>query len=293
MADPLESGQFVAEQTTRLLERLAFQVNAAIHSKDANSIHDLRVAIRRFVQILSVCKSNFPARERRKVRRNLKEIMSFAGDVRDRDIAVGLLAKSGTTESAALEEKMKLQRKEAEKVLLAVLRCWGARKFSSKWRSRLLPVQPVGVVPEQVLVPMAQKFFRAGDRAAKPHSSGDSLHRFRILAKKFRYSVEIFQPVYGAVAEEWVGQIKRLQTLLGDMNDYRVAREMIVEMEARASLADSFQRKQEKKADAFRKLWRDEYTGAEKRWARSLERTPRKPVGRAGAPAKIVTLAAR
>lgn len=293
MSDPLESGQFVADQTTRRLGRLAFQVNATIHSRDADSVHDLRVAIRRFVQTLAICKPNFPARERRKIRRNLKEIMSFAGDVRDRDIAMKLLSEAGTTEAAALEEKLKIQRKEAEKILVAVLRPWLTRKFSSKWRSALLPVQPARVVPEEVLVRLAEKFFRAGDRAAKAHSSGESLHRFRIQAKKFRYSVEIFRHVYGAVAEEWIGQIKRLQTLLGDMNDYRVAREMIADMGARAALADSFQRKQEKKAEAFRKLWRDEYSGSAKRWARSMERTPRKPVGRAGAPGKGVTLAAR
>jgi CHAD domain-containing protein len=293
MPQAVESGQFVTEQATRLLDGLASQASSTLHSKGADSVHDLRVAIRRFAQALAVFKPYFPARESRKIRRNLKEIMSFAGEVRDRDIAIELLADSKSAEAAALEVKLREQREEAETVLLAVLRRWGARKSTSKWRGWLLPVQPATAELERPLIRMAEKFFQSGDQAASAHSSVNDLHRFRIRSKKFRYSVELFRPVYGAVAEEWVGQIKRIQTLLGDMNDYRVARELIAELDPDASIASSFKQKQQKKADAFRKLWNEEYSGAAKQWVRSLERTPRKPVARAGAGTAALTLAAR
>jgi CHAD domain-containing protein len=292
MAQSVEFGEFVTGQATRLLDGLASQVSSTLHSRDADSVHDVRVAIRRFAQALAVFKPYFPARERRKIRRNLKEIMSFAGEVRDRDIAIGLLAESKSTEAAALEAKLREQRKEAETVLLAVLRRWGARRSSAKWRGWLLPVQPVTSELELPLIRMAEKFFRAGDQAAGAHSSVSDLHRFRIQSKKFRYSVELFRPIYGAVAEEWVGRIKRIQTLLGDMNDYRVTRGLVAALDPNASIAASFKQKQQKKADAFRKLWNEEYSGAAKQWLRSLERTPRKPVGRAGG-GTVLTLAAR
>lgn len=289
----MEPGQFVTEQTARLLERLAYQVNSTIHSRSADSVHDLRVAIRRFAQLLAVFKQFFRARERRKIRRNLKETMSFAGEVRDRDIAIELLAGMRSTEAAAIEAKLRVQRKEAETVLLAVLRRWGARKSSSKWRAGLLPVQPAAADPERLMIRMTEKFFRSGDRAAEAHSSTGDLHRFRIQAKKFRYSVELFRPVYGVVADEWVARIKRVQTLLGEMNDFRVTREMVAELGGNAGMAASFKRKEQKKARAFRELWSEEYSGEARRWVRSLERTPRKTVGRAGAARKVLTLAAR
>jgi CHAD domain-containing protein len=292
MRDGLDPGKFAADHAARLLERLAQQANSTLHSKDADSVHDLRVAIRRFAQVLAVFKPSFPARVRRKIRRRLKEIMAFAGDVRDRDIAIGLLAHSRSVEAAALQVRLSAQRKEAEAVLVAVLRRWGAKRSLLKWRADLLPVETAAAEPERVLVRMAEKFIRAGDQAAEANSSVGDLHRFRILAKKFRYSVELFRPVYGAAADEWLGRMKRLQTVLGDMNDYRVARELIADLGANVSLAASFKRKEQKKAAEFRDLWKEEYSAAAREWARSLERVPRKPVGRAAAPRKTLTLAA-
>ena len=292
MRDRLDPGKFAGDHTARLLERLAQQVNSTLHSKDADSVHDLRVAIRRFSQVLSVFKPSFPARVRKKIRRRLKEIMGFAGDVRDRDIAIGLLAHSRSVEAAALQVKLSAQRKEAEAVLLAVLRRWGAKKSLSKWRAELLPVEAAAPQPERVLVRMAEKFIRAGDQAAEAHSSAGDLHRFRIMAKKLRYSVELFRTVYGAAADEWLGRMKHLQTVLGDMNDYRATRNLIAGLGANSSLATSLKRKEEKKAAEFRELWKKEYSLTAREWARSLERIPRKPLGRAGAPRKPLTLAA-
>ena len=279
-----QTDQFVTRQTSRLLDRLAHQATHTTHSGDADAVHDLRVAIRRFVQALMVWKSCFPTRERRKIRRDLKELMGFAGKVRDRDIARELLADENSNEAAALTAKLQIERQEAAKVLSAVLGQWVARKSPSKARGRLLPVQGEAESPDRILTRLAKKFFRAGDLAAEPNSSATDLHGFRVQAKKFRYSVELFQPVYGPVADEWVGKMKRVQKLLGDMNDYRVTREMVEELGAHGSLAASLKKKQQKKAEGFRELWRSDFGGEEKEWLRSLAHPPRKPMARAAAP---------
>jgi len=56
----METHSFAVAQATRLLERLAFQINGVVHSPRPEAIHDLRVAIRRFAQALSACKGCFP-----------------------------------------------------------------------------------------------------------------------------------------------------------------------------------------------------------------------------------------
>jgi len=286
------TAQFVTRQTGRLLDRLAHQAADTLHSSDADAVHDLRVAIRRFVQALMVWKPCFPSRERRKIRRDLKELMGFAGAVRDRDIARELLAGENSNEAAALSAKLQIERQEAAKVLTAVLGRWVARKSASKARSRLLPVKEEAESPEQILAPLAKKFFRAGDLAAEPHSSAAELHGFRVQAKKFRYSVELFQPVYGPIADEWLGKMKRLQKLLGDMNDYRVTREMVEELGAHGPLAASLKKKQQKKIEGFRELWRSDFAGTDKQWRRSFARSPRKPMARAaGSPVKKIARA--
>ncbi len=279
-----QTAQFVTQQTIRLLDRLARQAAHTLHSSDADAVHDLRVAIRRFVQALAVWKPCFPTRERRRIRRDLKELMGFAGEVRDRDIAMELLADESSNEAAALSAKLQIGRKEAAKVLSAVLGRWVARKSPSKERNGLLPVRSEAAAPEQILARLAKKFFRAGDLAAEENSSPSDLHGFRVQAKKFRYSVELFQPVYGQAADEWLGQMKRIQKLLGDMNDYRVTREMVEEMGAHAPLSASLKRRQQKKAEGFRELWRAEFAGTDKQWLKSFACPPRKPMARAAAP---------
>src|SRR2546425_6444865 len=109
-----ETRQFAIEQTDRLLGQLAFQISRTLRSHDPHSIHELRVAIRRFRQALHVFEPCFPAKDVEKIRRRLDEIMAPARKVRDCGLALDLLPKSKLADTAGLER----QRKEAERMLL-------------------------------------------------------------------------------------------------------------------------------------------------------------------------------
>src|SRR5678815_1939319 len=89
-----ETRKFAYDQAYRRLGRLAFQINQTVRSRDAEAVHDLRVAIRRFSQVLRVFKPCFRGKEVRKIRRELKQIMVLAGEVRNCDIALQLMSKS-------------------------------------------------------------------------------------------------------------------------------------------------------------------------------------------------------
>ena len=122
-------------QTAILLRRLAYQLNRA--TGDAESIHDLRVAIRRLSRCLHVFAPFFPGDSRKKVRRQLTELMEAAGRVRDRDIALQLLAEAGLPPRAAIATRLAAERRKASRDLLLEIRRWKGRSFSRKWRSRL------------------------------------------------------------------------------------------------------------------------------------------------------------
>src|ERR1017187_1665423 len=172
----METYPFAVAQATRLLAGLGFQINGAGHSTHAGAIHDLRVAIRRFSQVLSACKSCFPSRSVRKMRRRLKLIMRLAGEVRDTDVALQLTAASG---ASSLEAKLRARRKTAAKSLLASLKPFAARKSVSKWRSALergIPPRELGqskaeAFAHRELPRLAARFFREGARAAAPQAS--------------------------------------------------------------------------------------------------------------------------
>lgn len=129
--------EYARLQTAILLRRFAFQVNRAARSCDADSIHDLRVAIRRLSRCLKVFSQFYPGRSWKKIRRELGDLLGGAGAVRDRDIALELLVDAGIPKSAAIVTRLQEERRKAGQELLLEVRRWKHRGFSRKWRIRL------------------------------------------------------------------------------------------------------------------------------------------------------------
>ncbi len=282
----METYPFAVAQATRLLERLAFQINGAVHSPQAGAIHDLRVAIRRFTQVLSVCKACFPARPVRKMRRRLKPIMTLAGEVRDTDVAQQLIA----ARAGSLEAKLRARRKTAAKALQASLKNWTARKTVSKWRSDLesgIPPREVRqgkaeVLAHRELPRLAARFFREGARAAAAEASAGERHRFRLAAKRFRYTLELFAGFYGPAAAHWTAQVREMQSLLGAINDCRSARALVEALGGNARIEASLKKRQRRKSLEFRRAWTAHFGAPEcaQQWIERLSHPPRKPITR-------------
>jgi CHAD domain-containing protein len=124
-------------QTAILLRRLAFQVNRTARGGDADSIHDLRVAIRRLNRCLRVFAQFYPGHSWKKIRRQLSELMEAAGAVRDRDITIELLGKAAVSRRSAIVTRLERERRAASHELMLEIRRWENHNFSAKWRSRL------------------------------------------------------------------------------------------------------------------------------------------------------------
>jgi len=290
--------RFAREQADRLLGRLAFQVGRSIKSHNADAVHDLRVAIRRFVQALRVLKPCFRGKELRKIRRELKGIMAVAGEVRNHDIALKLLAKSKRTERASLQPKIQSGRREAERSLITLLKSWLQRKSSLKWRGALeraaeqagedFGKAPTAETARQMLPGMAQDFFERGDQAAGVKAHPRELHRFRLVSKKFRYSLELFTPLCGTSLNPKLEAIRRVQTLLGDINDFETVRNMLAQYPGTETVIAWLKKRQRKRLGQFREYWATTFGPAEEResWIDFLKhlatepRAAKKPAGR-------------
>ena len=129
--------EYARLQTAILLRRFAFQVNRAARSGDAEAIHDLRVAIRRLSRCLRVFAQFYPDSFWKRIRRQLGSLMDAAGTVRDRDIALELLAAAGLTRRAAIVMRLDAERRQAVADLMLEIRRWKSRDLSRKWRGRL------------------------------------------------------------------------------------------------------------------------------------------------------------
>lgn len=123
-----------------------------------------------------------------------------------------------------------------------------------------------------LLPAFTREFYRAG-REAFAKGDYESLHEFRIAAKKFRYALELFQPLYGPKFGEKLTQLKKLQDYLGRLNDLATARTVVGSYEPGQFLAWV----EAEDADLRAKLtayWTNttDPAGAEERWTQYLVR---------------------
>jgi CHAD domain-containing protein len=128
---------FVHEQTLMLLRRFSLQLTRAARSGDPEAIHDLRVSIRRLGRCLRVFAQFYPGHGWNKFRRRLKELMDACGRVRDRDVALGVLANAGFPADSIVVSRLNRDRAAALINLMAVLRRWKQHGASAKWRTQL------------------------------------------------------------------------------------------------------------------------------------------------------------
>jgi CHAD domain-containing protein len=129
--------EFVQRQTLILLRRFGLQVTRASRAGDPDSIHHLRVSIRRLSRCLRVFAQFYPGRGWKKFRRRLKELMDACGRVRDRDIALAVLANAGFPSNSIVVRRLNRDRAAAFVDLMALLRRWKQRGAAQKWRAQL------------------------------------------------------------------------------------------------------------------------------------------------------------
>ncbi len=134
------------------------------------------------------------------------------------------------------------------------------------------------------------EFFALG-RAAATGTDPARFHAFRLASKRFRYTLEIFRPLYGPGLEARIEAVRRIQSLLGDRQDFAVLsarlRNTLMPSEALLEALRASDEKGRELEDRFGAYWREEFDlpGAEIRWVRYLVRRP--PVNRP--PATVVS----
>ena len=231
-----------------LPQNLAVAVERVLRSPGPNQVHDLRVAIRRFNQAVALNSQNRNKAERQQ----LKEAMQRAGEVRNLDITLKLVAKVKGTRG--LQSKLNRRRREA------------AKSLADQLKASPLPQElpgPARAQPRQAAADAIARLFKRGEKAKRPKD----LHRVRIAAKKLRYTLEMVAPHFPRLDE-----IKRLQTDLGKINDYETARALIRRESGARSVGDELKDKQQKKIRAFRSRWSGTLAdgAAARKWIREL-----------------------
>jgi CHAD domain-containing protein len=261
-----------------LIDRLAFQANRTAKSPNSDAVHDLRVAIRRLEHALVTFKVHLPRKQMKKIRKQLKAVLSCGGALRDYDVAARILSKIRQPGAAALHREVRARRRDAEKALLVTLKRLSLRTRVSKWRDDLELNAPqadfharmLGTMARSTMPRLAQSFFDAGE-AAVTHGSAERLHDFRILVKKFRYTLELFVPIYGSLADGWLREIRSAQSILGAINDYHSVLSIAGDVGPDKKLQAALKKSERRKIRQFRAIWSERFSGpVSARWVRAL-----------------------
>lgn len=131
---------------------------------------------------------------------------------------------------------------------------------------------------------LAAAFFSEVRSALARHPRPENLHPLRVRGKRLRYSLELFRPCYGPGLEERIEALKKLQDVLGDVNDpvaaLRTIRKVMRPSRQRAAVERFASARAAEKAKAFHEHWRTVFDapGRERWWTGYLAREAHAPL---------------
>jgi CHAD domain-containing protein len=128
---------YALHQTDVRFRRMASQVRHASQALDADTIHDLRVSIRRLNSCLRIFAQFYPEKAAKKVRRHLHALMQAAGEVRDCDIAAKLFHEAGSAPNAPELAALAELRESRVRNLADEVREWKSGNRLHRSRERL------------------------------------------------------------------------------------------------------------------------------------------------------------
>lgn len=257
MRDAEVTAKFASFQIHRLLRNLTAAIRKTLRAPDAEAVHDLRVSIRRFDQTLLLFGGMLEKKKVRKSRRRLKKVLALAGAVRNCDIADRLVGGR----FRGVRKEIDRRRASALQLLGNLLRRWDQKQRSSKLSDRL---QATGTGRIN-LRRLSGDFIRLGTRAAES-SSPAALHRFRIVAKHYRYTLELLASLIGRrKAAKRLSVMKAVQSRLGSVNDCETVRALAAEWKLGKAVDRFLQKRERQQMARFRKQWNVQFAGALKR----------------------------
>ena len=189
-----------------------------------DSVHDLRVALRRCRSIADGFVLIDPDPGWKQLKKLGKTLFSRLGELRDVQVMVEWIGRLGEPEDPirkglldSLTTKEQQLKKDAQEALLGFDRKQWA-SVAQKLDKHAQKVPPEGAVFQHLAVERWEEAYHLYRRALRNRSQV-AFHQLRIGLKRFRYTVENFLPQRH---ERWGKDLRELQDLLGEVHDLDV-----------------------------------------------------------------------
>ena len=228
--------QSVRKIFRRLFAALRSNVDGVVEDAGIEFLHDLRVANRRTRTVLSQTKGVLPASVLDTFQPEFKWLGDVTGTCRDLDVFLFAIdtcpQRLGFDDGAvaALRDFLRGERRLEHGLICDALHSDRFQDLVEYWGRFLETGGQEGTKPplasSTIIEVAGPRIFKAYRRMRKRGAGIDVdppaalLHRLRIDGKKLRYLLEFFSDLYPrSTVSRFIGELKKLQDILGEFND--------------------------------------------------------------------------
>lgn len=199
------------------------------------AVHDLRVATRRLLALFDLYRSILNHIRIQKIRRALKEQLDDLDDLRDTQVMLADISEFIQDLPSLQTFQERLQKNEKKHLRKTRKRIQSRDPSQLKKRiekiSAMLADLPAELLREQILTATDERFARV----LQAHDAVDlenipSIHKLRIAFKKFRYTIEIINPLLTNFPATNFERMHAYQSMMGDIQDLEVASQTFAEL---------------------------------------------------------------
>ena len=243
---------FGVQRLLPLLDAFSKEIEGVESGQDIEYIHRMRVASRRLRAALPLFFSCIPEKKYRVWMLEVQKITRALGEARDTDVQIAFITKIIKKRGRAVEQKnpstdypvrvkgdvesillMQLQKKRS-KLQVAVIKDLEKLKTSGiidemraffisqapetkRTRKRsppyAIPMVAAGRISRRLDIMLSYERWVHNPDAVVQH------HAMRIAAKKLRYTMEVYGPLYRLGLKKYLDRVKKVQEILGDLHD--------------------------------------------------------------------------
>lgn len=252
---------FATQTLTERLGAVHQHLPAVRAGKDPKGIHQMRVASRRLRAALRAFDEVLPDKPGRRWRQESRRLTRALGAARDLDVQIewvdGAIAATPSTKLCTGMRRLRLRlcqdrQRRQPKLIRAMDRLAESDLLRGMpeelHRMTVDAGRAGGRIDDPAIQPTArEQIERALEEmlaydsiAAQPHLT-EPLHQLRIAAKRLRYTMEVFQPLYAGGLDKPLKSVRKIQAALGDLHDMDVWIEWLPEfLEAERQRTQAF-----------------------------------------------------
>ncbi|TAL70293.1 MAG: CHAD domain-containing protein [Bacteroidetes bacterium] len=216
---------FFVNALEKVFANYSKRYNSCIKNFSDDSVHDLRVSIRRFTALLKLLESLYPNEYISQLKRVIKQQLKAFSKLRDTDVQIGNLKDVIHKEPVLYTFYNSLLKNETDLINgiqeslpdYNIIEIEGLVLFIRMELKKQIYANPVS--ENQIIMIAKQAFIRVFDLYEEANAEDlDSVHKVRLAFKNYRYLMEIIQTMEPDTKYNFEA-MKEFQTILGNIQD--------------------------------------------------------------------------